>query len=75
MADPKREVSMCAMNGCDRHVECPRSGLCKRCYSWMRYQIKHAVSRQDLMERLDKYKFWDKRLTGYVASRRFPRNK
>lgn len=68
MARTKREEApMCRMDGCDRHVECQGSGLCKRCYAWVRYQIKNSVTKRHLVERLEKYKFWDKRLSGYIS--------
>lgn len=67
MANPKRkEVPMCRMMGCDRHVECHGAGLCKRCYSWVRYQVRNSITKRQLTQRLKKYKFWDTRLTGYI---------
>jgi len=34
----------CLVTGCDRDVECPKSGLCKRCYSGLYYWSKKSVT-------------------------------
>jgi len=42
--------SECVVEHCDRAVEHPRSGLCKRCYSgmyyWSRKSVTEIVKRQ-----------------------------
>ena len=56
----------CRMNGCDRTAECPESGLCKRCYAWLDYQIRNHKTVTQLLRRLEQIKFWDNRLSGFL---------
>lgn len=70
MATKKKKVEMCVMNGCDRHAECPQSQLCKRCYAWLHYQMANSFTVTDLMKRLNKYDFWNKRLSGFIGGKK-----
>lgn len=56
----------CLMHGCNREVQCPQSGLCKRCYSWLYYNRDKTI--HELEERRETIQFWDQRLEGHLAS-------
>lgn len=57
----ERKQAKCLVEHCDRPVECPKSGLCKRCYSglyyWSRKSVTEIVKRKQklrvFMDRMD----------------------
>ena len=63
----RKKIDKCVMNGCNRGQEHPKSKLCKRCYAWMAYQMKHSFTVTELMQRLHKYEFWTQRLDGHLG--------
>jgi hypothetical protein len=46
----------CIIDDCDRVVECPESGLCKRCYAALYYWRKKSVT--EIIRRKNKLKLF-----------------
>lgn len=43
----------------ERPIECPNSGLCKRCYAWSHYWVGRSVT--DKMKRAQQIEMWNRR--------------
>ena len=58
MSNNSNEVESCRLCQ-ERLVECPESGLCKRCYAWMHYWMNRSVT--DFMAQLERIGMWHER--------------